>query len=501
MSPSDPLLTAALLGTERAPWRVPSAPEPLARLLRQLSADDPEQALLHAIALTRLHRQAGTLSVRPSLGLAPPCPPEDKPILSRRATALLPQLLSPEHGPLLQEWLQRAAALGRVLPPEYLPLLLQLGDKRPALRSVIAALAGRRGQWLAAQHPDGRWHVPPDVATMDWDTASTAERAGVLSQLRAADPASARDRLESTWSQGSAEERVTLLRTLAQNLSLADEEFLERALDDRSVAVRREAASLLSGLVGSRLVQRMTQRMRPRVAMERRGLLRRPVLEVKLLEEHDKDLERDGVAAQMRQAGGERAHWTQQALSMVPPSRWEAHLDLTPEALVEAAARGDWNDLLFHAWLAAAVRFRDARWVAVLCRARPAIVEVNVAAFQLLPPNEQEQLVRALLDQMKEKGSGAALAAVGAGTWPWTEEFARHVLSRIAAFSGHSDMTSWTHTHQARTALRQVTVRVPMSLADELAQSSFEPLQELAAALRLRRSYHDAFDAEGSPTA
>ncbi len=45
---------------------------------------------------------------------------------------------------------------------------------------------------------------------------------------------------------------------IGTGLSMADEPFLERALDDRDAQVRRRAAELLAGLPDSRLAARLT---------------------------------------------------------------------------------------------------------------------------------------------------------------------------------------------------------------------------------------------------
>ncbi len=67
-----------------------------------------------------------------------------------------------------------------------------------------------------------------------WETGGRAERVGYLTALRGQDPVVARELLAAGWSRENAEERAQLLAALRHGLSLADEEFLEDALDDRA---------------------------------------------------------------------------------------------------------------------------------------------------------------------------------------------------------------------------------------------------------------------------
>ena len=112
---------------------------------------------------------------------------------------------------------------------------------------MIMAVLGQRGEWLAAQNPDWLYATQRDEKDV-WETGDREERLLLLEHLRTVDPNNARELLATTWSQESAKDRVAFLEKFAIGLNASDEPFLNEALHDRSVEVRRVARSLLGRL-------------------------------------------------------------------------------------------------------------------------------------------------------------------------------------------------------------------------------------------------------------
>ena len=104
--------------------------------------------------------------------------------------------------------------------------------------------------------PPGRFQQTP---TSLWQLGKSAERLALLISVRRREPARARALIESTWLNDGANDRQRFLEVLRENASMADEPFLESALDDRSKLVRRQAADVLAVVSGSRLRQRMSE--------------------------------------------------------------------------------------------------------------------------------------------------------------------------------------------------------------------------------------------------
>ena len=150
-----------------------------------------------------------------------------------------------------------------------MPEALAAGTRSTELRPALVAAIGERGRWLARWNRDWRWAVDAlpeavggvsaDAETI-WQEGAAAERLAILRLVRGEDAARGREWLVAAWKQEKAEFRAEAIQVLAVGLSLADEDVLERALDDRSQGVRAAAATLLTRLPGSALLARMEER-------------------------------------------------------------------------------------------------------------------------------------------------------------------------------------------------------------------------------------------------
>lgn len=388
MTTWDELLAVALVGTARRP-----------------AGADPERAVLDSAATLGLYRQAGWKPPVDREPLPPASPPEDRPRCSTAAAERLDAILAGRFRPVLGEWLALVAAAGQLVPPDRLPALLDVATAAPTLRPPTLAVVGDRGRWLAAMNPTWAWAAGD--GTTSWATGSRSARRLLLARLRAADPDAARALLESTWATEAPEDRAALLGVLAAGLSLADEPFLEAALDDRRKEVRQAAAELLWRLPRSRLAGRMAERARALIG---------PDLALRLPAELDPAMVRDGVVAKPPAGLGQRAWWLRQVVAATPLDHW-------PREAVEL----DVPPLLRQAWATAAVRQRDEAWAAALFDGswmdEPALLEVvphdravafavdRVGALGLVPP------VLDLLDHCPP---------------PWDQDLSRAIVDRVA---------------------------------------------------------------------
>ena len=223
--------------------------------------------------------------------------------VARRRLLCWHGVLQGEYPNVLPEWVRLAQQAGQRAPEEYLPALLDLGARETEMRSVVLAVVGRRGHWLAAYHP--KWQYAREavvLATQElddaqieahWQTGSSSARLALLSHLRATDPARGRELLVNTWKTEKADDRRQFIAALEESLSMDDEPFLETALDDRSKEVRLAVAHCLSQLPDSRLSQRLRERATPLLTLKRGK--KRHTLEISLTEECDKAMQRDGI--------------------------------------------------------------------------------------------------------------------------------------------------------------------------------------------------------------
>lgn len=420
MNLSSSLHKALLAGVARAPLGADSAAAPLQALL----ASVPDQARLwHGVAAADLWQRAGFQPVQ-AVAQAP-C--AAAPVCTRAAERVLLLILRGIHPELLDDWLALAQQRGMTLPHKALVPLLEQGMQRPALRAALAPLLGKRGHWLAAQHPEwaAKYGAAADADATDthWQLGSLAQRCEALLAMRRADPGAALSALCADWAQEPVENRIALLPCLSTGLDLSDEDFLERALDDKRKEVRSVAQQLLASLPGSQLGERCKARLAALFTLERKtGLGARlgamlgadalPELTLTLPQACDKAMQRDGIGVLAHPGLGEKAGWLLDLMRCVPPTHWSDSWQLAPRQVLALLARQEFNTALVSGLVQAAGRALGAQpgagaidwFVTLIGEGAPAGMSLNIAAMLLpdlgrLPQQEQERIVLRWLEQ------------------------------------------------------------------------------------------------------
>jgi len=364
------LVTASLIGTERA--EVPAPAVPGLPVRAGAVPDDPAALLLDRAALLTVARRGGTL-IRPA-GQAEPLPaaePDPARAVSPAAARRLARMLGGEHPDLLAEWLAAAVAHGRRVPPRLLPALLdrvrRVSPSDPELRRLSADAGGARARWLARLNPDWRFVTALTESGDDtWRLGGKSQRRGYLAALRARDPAAARELITRSWAAAGPDERFMFVTAMADGLSLADEPLLDAALDDGSAWVHKMAADVLAALPGSALGQRMARRAAGCLRIERG--VRGTRLIVTPPADCDPAMRRDGVTS--RRGGGlaemdGRTHLLHEVLARTPLRTWTGQFGRTAEQIL-AVPSGAWAPVLFTGWSRAAMAQRDQDWMTAL---------------------------------------------------------------------------------------------------------------------------------------
>ncbi|MET9511424.1 DUF5691 domain-containing protein [Streptomyces flavidovirens] len=453
----EELVTTALLGTDRRTLP-PGAAAP---------GKDAPAALLDAAARQTVRRRAGLLPARAATR-PDPAPHDPRPPLPAAARRRLAQLLAgrssspgtaggrrgtaPDLTELLPQWLAAANRRRFQAPPALLPALLDAARARTDLRPQALAFAGPRGLWLARLNPDWRFALrgasggsalpdPHDAAAVKslWEEGLFAERVGLLTAVRAQDPAVALELLAGTWPTERAEDRLMFLDSLRSGLSDADEPFLEQALSDRSRNVRATAAELLSALPGSALAARMATRAASCVSLDRSGRATGGErIAVEAPHECDADMQRDGVSPKPPGGRGERSWWLGQLVESAPLRTWPHRLgDRTPQEIVALPVDDDWKEELHAAWCRAAIRQRDATWARALLGAPSAPPATGPGTSSLaerakllatLPDDERAEWVAAFV---AAHGLSEAFQLLGVCTVPWAEPLGRAVVDAL----------------------------------------------------------------------
>ena len=502
MSLPGELLAAALIGTGRA--ELPTAeslPPPLAGLRAELAARPPEEALLLLAGAAALYAAAGqTAAHLPAAEWRLPAyrPEGDKMPCSPAAARFLERALNQQDTTLLPELLTLLEQTGQRAPDDLLPHVLEHGAKIPRLRPSLIPVLGERGRWLAALNPAWRF------AAVEWNNprawpgawaADPAGRAPLAHTARRRDPNAARALIESTWRAEPETSRRELLNVLAISPSMADEPFLERALDDRDAQVRRRAAELLAHLPDSRLAARLTAAAGSILALKAGAL--NPVFPAAV----DDGLLRDGVSWPVEpvrpNATRSTADWSRlliQTVGAIPLAHWETRFRLDPAQIVRAAEASKWPRTLVTAFATAALRQENMAW-----------------ADALLVADGYGERTGMLLPLLSPDDCFARLAALGAGQadsavvflrrWPlaWNEASGRRLIDFLAQEAAADPETRRGST--LRFLSRHFAHRCPPALAGYAAEA-FQPdkvnkawqatLRHVTTTLALRGEMFDA---------
>ncbi|MGK8522399.1 DUF5691 domain-containing protein [Nocardia asteroides] len=469
---SADLTSVALLGTaRRAPDLAALAP-PIARAAGRFPSD-PALRLLESAALQDLFTRGG---VAPATAAAPePAADDPRPLLPRPATERLARMLR-ERSAFLPEWFDAARPHDYRAPDALCARLLEHAKINAALREPLLRLAGARGSWLAARHPE--WHdlvrQPSERSEDTWLFGQPSERRDWLAELRRADPDAARAALTAAWPKESGPLKAELLALLADGLGPEDEPLLEAALDDRRADVRRTAAGLLALLPGSAFTRRMRDRAGAWISAERRMLHTNVVLT--LPDALDAAAQRDGItdrtvefAYRWNGAPDVAAARLRQVVAATPLTHWAGVLG-TPQQAVRATIEDRFRQPVFDGWVDAALAQRDSAWARALFEAG---VPTDLAMlrrrelFALLPlPDRTAHLVR--LDGSWLSEIEALLPAMG---HPWPEELAQHVVLLLferARAAARRPETHGASPNAHRSLLAAAAVHLPVTAATTL---------------------------------
>lgn len=325
------LVKNALLGTENSRFK-DSTLDALAELGID-TAQEPSLVLADGAALLAQMRRAGFFLTDFDADLPQLAHISKTKTASFKTATHLHLILTGAHRAVLPEFLALMKAAGVTLPTAEIPALMQQSDLN-LLWTQIEPLLEEAGLWLLRQHPDWSQRLQ-DPSKFDWQTGSRSERLAQLRFWRRQSPGFALQLLESTWESESLADKTAFLPILETGISLDDEPFLERCLDDKRQDVRLYAAHLLTKIPGSQLLQRMGARAAALLRWDGKKLI------VSVLDELDASALRDGLL-KFKSKEGAGASYIVQMLSQLPPSFWEGHFGKQPLDILRLFATTDW---------------------------------------------------------------------------------------------------------------------------------------------------------------
>ncbi|MCX0271385.1 SWIM zinc finger family protein [Nocardia zapadnayensis] len=469
----------ALLGTARGAGTPSGIGAQVAAAVAALPERDAAQRLLATTALEMAWARGGYLPRRVEVSGAPAAD-DPRPELPRAAADRL-ALLIESRPEFLPEWFAAAAPHEYRAPHRLVGPLLEFAAGNGESREAALRLAGARGRWLAEWIP--RWHdlarrdtAEPEPTEETWHLGRPPERIAWLAALRHRDPAAARTALTEAWPRESGAPKAELLGVLADGLSAADEELLERALGDRRGDVRRTAAELLARLPASAFAARMAARAADWIKCGETGAGQGSELFVGIPETLDESATRDGFTDGTTEFG---YRWNGQPdlaatrlrklVAALPLSYWTGPLG-SPVRAVVTHVDDRFRQPLFDGWMDAALAQRDTRWGEALFTAgMPSNLAIlrRRELFALLPAGDQlRHLLRLGTSWLSELES--LLPAVA---HPWPPELARHLLRLFeerARTAAARRGAPGTYPSAHRSLLHTATLHLPPECAGEV---------------------------------
>ena len=470
----DDILATAVVGTDQREFKPATREDDLGRLLAQVDDKDREGFLLTAASVVALYRTAGIAPPADTQPADEVCAPDEMSRAGVRSGQHLWAMLNGTFSELLPEWLTAMKKAGKRVPEEYLAPLLIYSANELTLHSMVADVLGQRGQWLAAQRPDWHYALQRDDKEV-WETGSREQRLLLLDHLRSADPTKARELIVTTWSQESAKDRVVFLEKLSTGVSSADEEFLNEALQDRSVEVRRAARTLLARLPNSDFSRRL-QQLANQLLSFKKPLIGKARIEVAMPEDpiawlKENGIEIDSPPKNATQSVGPKAWSLKELVSLIPVTHWSELWQKPPLEIIRAGDESEWRESFILGFLNAAHRDRDPDWLEALVKftstdqEQPQLIEL--AAF--LPAARLEALIlQALKSERGELVDGhPAFRLLKVNRNAWSDQLSRAVVNSIKKriAKGKDSNADW----QTKSALKQFARSVSPALYDELA--------------------------------
>lgn len=446
----------------------------------------------------------------PPAQAAPPTVP-----CSPQAEAHLALMLSGQHSDILSEWLSAFILSGKRLSNAALSSLLKYIQAQAVYWNEIDTIIishnyppDEGGHFYMnsynADHKYSPTHLTTEKIEQVWHTETLNERLMLLDALRTCDPDYARDLLQSTWKAEPLKARARLLGSLNVNLSMADEPFIESALDDRAGAVRRTAVDLLVRLPESRFVSRMIDRVAPLFSYKPSQTESTGHIKVTLPTTYTPAMKRDGIYERSLDYGmDEPSYWLRDMISNIPPQTWPRLWNASALDLVKAANNSTEKkkQILLKGWQDACSNYHDPDWAEAFVQIIYPLAEAEGRAwFEFMRPHKREEVVtRALANEPNVLYTDHVPRKVLSRLeTPWSEAFSRFFIARLK----HVTDSSRPKDEDIYSILLEIASALAPSTADEaesqlIINHSPNPYysQDLADLVQTLRFRHDMLEA------
>jgi hypothetical protein len=423
------IIQTAMLGTDKKQLTAGELPEALAAISTVITSNttlDKEEQFLQIASLAVNYRQSGAQPLHKegiSILLAPP---EEKTYCNNRASGVLKDIVEEDSNPLLIIWLQHCEGAGLLAPPSLLPVLLDKATQHKTLRTAVEKIMGKRGEWLCGFNPNWQF-TATETDEERWQTGKPEQRRQVLQQLRATDPALARQWLQETWAQENANSKAELIKALEVNLSDKDLEWLENLANEKSQKVKEEALNLLKRLPDSSVIQMYWEVVQESVTLKK-GFLKSS-LNIQLPTDINQAIFKTGIERLSSNQNNitDDGFVIYQLMTFIPPHFWENYLKDTPENIIKLFGKDKVSEELIKAIGLATGRFQDSNWTKFFLHDEKKIY------YDLLPMLTEKERDEYLLTRFEHMAEAAVNFLTKDNTGEWKLPIAKAIFKYISA--------------------------------------------------------------------
>ncbi len=410
--------------------------------------EEPGAVLLKAMVFSGIRERAG----KKCIPLAEYSRPKHSPPateLSSMAALFLESILEDRFSKALKEMLQLCKAHQKTLPTYLIPELMLLVEDQTLAFSDIDLLLSDSASALLGMHPD--WKKYAECAhPSDWLSTDPAKRIGYIAFLRKIHPEEAIRILQPSWEQEPYRLKLSFLKSFRAGLSLNDEHFLEKCLDDPQKNIRKKAAALLALLPDSTLSVQLFEYMAS--FLEETNDER---LIVHLPQQAEPYWLHLGLQNKKTTAPyqSKSATLLGSLIEYLHPSYWSTFLNAPPKTCLEKIEQTPLSDILLHGLVSAVLLHQEQEWADAMAdrlfsekKRRPA---VYVEVLEKISPETFNQL---LTRQLKNQAflieeDSLAYSLIQLSDHPWADELAKAVILPFQQWLSTARSAQWQVWH------------------------------------------------------
>ncbi len=462
------------------------------------NAKENVQSILQESGIRQLYLEVGEVAQQLAYKGVQPSTLDSRHACSAEAAELLAEILDGRFADLLSELLGLFRCSQKAVPAFLLPPLLDKGSKVYTLRPEIIESITEVGHWLASQNPDWGFAEAPvlslDRLQKDWQSTNSSLKQGIFYQARLQNPALALSLMQTTWKSETPASVTWIIRLMAYGLSMQDETFLELALDDRNLTVRRKASELLACLPDSRLATRMTEVAREHLSFDGSDIhFEQPELKPELL--------RDGFLfrtwkdeEKLKQA------YLSDLVAAVPLDYWTEAWQLPMADLLSIVLESSCREGMIKGLATAAERQTNQGWMKALLLKDP----LSITTLKLVNLLDEQSFLEIAKEFAKHPQDNDYAFAKAYSRWTeaWSEDVYdlwqdqwESVVSNL--------LTETKHMFMLRSLFKQAAKLSPISRFKQLAQTFSQyskqtdligAIQESQSLLKFRNRMFQSFD-------